>query len=227
MRLSLIMPIFTTSTLHHISWFGNQFKYSWFDINLANRRWICTLIIGAQHFYASSTPLEEEALLELEESPRGIRRRVVATTSQRIRHWHPDVYEDVSASGSSVLVARSKSSPTRIFQHHQPPTAAVTPVPHFAVPLVSPARSPLNSTITLPGFPASLLDSEASGIGDDERLDIVHGSPPSSPSSEGATSSVSEHDVLMTPSSILRRQIGAWLFSFLKSLFLGGCIDVT
>ena len=160
-------------------------------------------------------PIVEETALELDDGARGIRRRVLATTSQRIRHWHPDVYEDVGAGGAGVVVARSKSSPTRIFQRRQPPSTAATPVPHFAVSLVSPARSPLNSTVTQPGLPASLpVDGETCGVGDnDDEEDPapVSPPPPSPSSSEGATSSVSEHDVLMTPSSILRRQISGSL----------------
>ncbi|KAL5110888.1 hypothetical protein TcWFU_009121 [Taenia crassiceps] len=133
--------------------------------------------------------------LELADSPSGIRRRVLATTSQRIRHWHPDVYEDVGSGG--VVISRSKSSPTRVFQRHQP---SISTAPYFTVPLTSPPMSPLNPTITVPNNPSSPPDGETGGVGVAESMGDVM-MPLPSPSSEGATSSVSEHDILMTPSS--------------------------
>ncbi|KAL5964916.1 hypothetical protein TSMEX_007368 [Taenia solium] len=132
---------------------------------------------------------------ELADSPSGIRRRVLATTSQRIRHWHPDVYEDVGSGG--VVISRSKSSPTRVFQRHQP-SAAMTP--YFTVPLTSPPRSPLNPTITVPNIPAFPPDGEGGGADVAESMGVLV-SLPSPSSSEGTSSSVSEHDIPMTPSS--------------------------
>ncbi|KAH9282617.1 Protein phosphatase Slingshot -like protein 1 [Echinococcus granulosus] len=132
---------------------------------------------------------------ELEGSPSGIRRRVLVTTSQRIRHWHPDVYEDVGSGG--VVISRSKSSPTRLFQRRQPPT---TTAPYLTVPLTSPPRSPLNPTITVPSIPVPPPDGEAGDGGVAENMGGVSVSSLSSPSSEAATSSVSEHDILLTPS---------------------------
>lgn len=96
------------------------------------------------------------------------------------------------------MISRSKSSPTRVFQRHQPSTSTA---PYFTVPLTSPPRSPLNPTITVPNIPASPSDGEAGGAGVAESIGGVPVALPSPPSSEGDTSSVSEHDILITPSS--------------------------
>ncbi|VDL63895.1 unnamed protein product [Hymenolepis diminuta] len=147
---------------------------------------------------------------------KGIRRRVLATTSQRIRHWHPDVYEDMDSVGSSsgVFISRSKSSPTRVFHRSAVDTNERTP-PQFAVPLVASVRSPLNnSTITATTNNTSLLPmsispkkEEMEGIGDVESGIFINVPPPPSPTpqSEDDSSSISEHDVFLMP-TVLRSQ---------------------
>lgn len=147
---------------------------------------------------------------------KGIRRRVLATTSQRIRHWHPDIYEDMGSVGSSsgVFISRSKSSPTRVFHRSAVNTNERTP-PQFAVPLVASVRSPLNnSTMTATTNNTSLLPmsvspkkEEMEEVGDAESGIFISVPPPPSPTpqSEDDSSSVSEHDVFMVP-TILRSQ---------------------
>uniref|UniRef100_A0A0R3T6S3 Pecanex-like protein n=1 Tax=Rodentolepis nana TaxID=102285 RepID=A0A0R3T6S3_RODNA len=175
-------------------------------------------VIYASHTYAYRLLFTLVSVRRLSPEPsgegKGIRRRVLATTSQRIRHWHPDIYEDIGNAGSGVVIGRSKSSPNHVF--HRASVAKKEPTsPQFALPLVASARSSLNtSTITTTTNNNSRLPMSVSpkkeaieGVEDEQSGILINFPPSASPTthSEEDSSSISEHDVLLVP-TILRSQ---------------------
>ncbi|KAM7537281.1 hypothetical protein Aperf_G00000061940 [Anoplocephala perfoliata] len=164
--------------------------------------------------------IQEEPISKRSPSPElpsgggGIRRLVLATTSQRIRHWHPDIYEDMdNIGGSGVVISRSKSSPTSVFRRHQPPLPPPTQVStskeeptQFAVPLVSSARSPLNNTTITSAVPSNPSASDSPSKEEESDISILVPPPSPAPLSDDETSSVSEHDVFLVP-TVFRSQI--------------------
>ncbi|VDD79264.1 unnamed protein product [Mesocestoides corti] len=145
------------------------------------------------------------------EYPGGLRRTVLATTSQRIRHWHPDVYEGVGNGG--VVVCRSKSSPTPVFKHRQLPTtsAATSSTLQYALPIMTSAQSPLypTTTISAPNVSVSSASSCEFSLDPAKECDqtVASPHPPASPPPESCCSSISEHDVILTPSFHPRTKI--------------------